>query len=580
MRLQRSFNSLIVQSLMACCATASLGGELHRPVAMERLDDGRICVLNQSAGTISLIDPMSLQVTEHAISPQPYLLHRQRMTDVDVVDSNHVVVLDAKAHELALIQIGDQQLEVVGRTAVPDSPINVIVGGSRAFVASLWSRRWSIVNLKDITKPTLIQTVDLEFSPRHQMVLDDETVFVLDAFGGHWALIDSKTGRLVHTGAFSGSHNMTGVAHDAEREHLLIPHMTLNAEKPTTKFNVHWGDVVLNVIRRIPVKELENGTQLNDDFYYLGRPDTAAGDPTGVIVTCDNRQIVCFSGTSEVGISDPGANSFTRVKVGCRPIAAVLSRDEEILFVANQLDDTVSVINVASQKTIDTIRLTASKDTAWTSVQRGERLFYDSTLSSDGWFSCHSCHTDGHTNGGLADTFSDGSIGAPKRVPTLLGVRDTAPWSWTGSVGRLSDQIRKSVVTTMRGRTITDDQVLSLTEYVGTLEPIPAVAAARGTVDADRMERGHAIFKDIGCADCHAGDCYTSADSYEVGMTDESGNDRFNPPSLRAVSQHKRLFHDNRASSVRDVIEHHGHQNDGTLSDRELRDLVYFVEGL
>ena len=52
-----------------------------------------------------------------------------------------------------------------------------------------------------------------------------------------------------------------------------------------------------------------------------------------------------------------------------------------------------------------------------TAADRGERLFFDGRLSHDGWLSCQSCHTDGHTNNALADTLGDGSFGAAKRLP-------------------------------------------------------------------------------------------------------------------------------------------------------------------
>ena len=85
--------------------------------------------------------------------------------------------------------------------------------------------------------------------------------------------------------------------------------------------------------------------------------------------------------------------------------------------------------------------------------------------------SCQSCHTDGHTNSLLSDTLGDGSYGAPKRVPSLLGVAATGPWTWTGSIPRLEDQIRKSIVTTMHGTKPTDEQVADLAAYLSSLAP-------------------------------------------------------------------------------------------------------------
>ena len=99
--------------------------------------------------------------------------------------------------------------------------------------------------------------------------------------------------------------------------------------------------------------------------------------------------------------------------------------------------------------------------------------------------SCHSCHTDGHTNNLLSDTLGDGSYGAPKRVPSLLGVAATGPWTWTGSIPRLEDQIRKSIVTTMHGTKPTDEQVADLAAYLSSLAPpSPEVT---GTVRQTRL---------------------------------------------------------------------------------------------
>ena len=83
--------------------------------------------------------------------------------------------------------------------------------------------------------------------------------------------------------------------------------------------------------------------------------------------------------------------------------------------------------------------------------------------------SCHSCHSDGHTNNLVSDTLGDGSYGTPKRVPSLLGVATTGPWTWTGSVAHLEAQVRKSIATTMHGTKLPDSQIGDLTAYLGHL---------------------------------------------------------------------------------------------------------------
>ena len=73
---------------------------------------------------------------------------------------------------------------------------------------------------------------------------------------------------------------------------------------------------------------------------------------------------------------------------------------------------------------------------ALTAADRGETLFYDTSLSANGWMSCHTCHPDGHTTGQLVDTLGDDSKGTHKRALTLLGSGTTGKWAWGGDVRR------------------------------------------------------------------------------------------------------------------------------------------------
>jgi cytochrome c peroxidase len=88
------------------------------------------------------------------------------------------------------------------------------------------------------------------------------------------------------------------------------------------------------------------------------------------------------------------------------------------------------------------------------------------------------------------------------------------------------------------------------------------------------------LFTSLNCADCHQPSTYTSTDAYDVGLRDELGHTKFNPPSLRGVSHRPRLFHDNRATNLRVVFEKHGHQLDHKLTRDELDTLLSFLNSL
>jgi hypothetical protein len=216
-------------------------------------------------------------------------------------------------------------------------------------------------------------------------------------------------------------------------------------------------------------------------------------------------------------------------------------------------------------------------------ADRGEVLFYN---RSWGWRgpgrSCHTCHVDGHTSYELSDTLADGTAGTPKRIPTLLGTRLSDPWAWNGKFRDLTEQVRSSLETTMHVKDFTTEQVADITAFLHTLPPPPPLEPATDDpADKAQLARGSELFKTLGCAKCHVPPLtYTSPDTYDVGLHDEKGLTKFNPPSLRGVSQGYSFFHDGRAKSLEEVFTIHGHQLDRALSEAELSDLLRFLRSL
>jgi mono/diheme cytochrome c family protein len=195
--------------------------------------------------------------------------------------------------------------------------------------------------------------------------------------------------------------------------------------------------------------------------------------------------------------------------------------------------------------------------------------------------SCHSCHSDGHTNMERNDNLSDGGFGAPKQVLTLLGRADTAPFAWNAGVPDLASQVENSIRKTMQ----TDvnpspEDVESLTAYVAQLKSPPSVDKLRGTQDDEAIARGKQVFAERKCATCHEAPAYTVADVFDVGLSDENGQRKFNPPSLNGASQRDAYLHDGRAKTLEAVFREHGHPGAQEWTDREITDLVAFLRSL
>jgi cytochrome c peroxidase len=270
---------------------------------------------------------------------------------------------------------------------------------------------------------------------------------------------------------------------------------------------------------------------------------------------------------------------WPRLPAGLRPTAITLTADGRRAYVSDTFGDTVAVIDVPRAATAATIELGPRPDLSL--AEQGELLFYDARLSLDQWYSCHSCHTDGHTNGLLVDNLGDGSFGAPKRVLSLLGGGETGPWAWNGSAADLESQVRNSVHSTMQGRELRPDQIEALTTFLRSLPPPPV----RPPENPEAATSGQAVFARLRCADCHVPPTYTlpaNADpaAVDVGLQDDLGQSRFNPPSLRGVVHGTGYFHDNRAASLEQVFMRFQHQIPGDLPAEELNDLLAFLRTL
>lgn len=582
--------ALVTSALSAVAPSGASAAEfqperrLRRPVGLVAVDEW-LFVANGRSGTVSVVNPSrQTVVNEVAVG--------SRLSDLAAAgDGRYLLATDEEKHRLVLLERRGSELNAVRSLDVARFPVSVLVGadGKECTIASLWSRRLTFVELQvprggRDSGPGLSvsEVVDLPFAPRVQCLIGDGgRLVVADAFGGRFAVVDVRRQELVAVHSLPG-HNIRGLAVSPDGRELLVSHQILNDEESTTEDNVFWGGVMLNVVRSIPLDELlaadrQKGPS-DGTIHPLGQPGSATGDPADILVTAGKQTIVALAGVDELAVRFTPLEPYIRRKVGRRPTALTVAPDGRFAYVANSFGDSISVLDLQTRRVTGEISLGPPPEL--TLADRGERLFYDARLSLNGWFSCHSCHTDGHTNGRLNDNFGDDYFGEPKRILSLLGTRDTGPWAWNGGAQTLARQIEKSIKVTMQGGAPDDATVRALNEYLLTLRPPPSLAEARSTRDRDAIERGRTVFTRQGCASCHTPPTYTSPDVYDVGIHDKRGTTEFNPPSLRGLSQRGPYFHDNRAGRLEDVFTKHRHGLDGELSRKELDDLLAFLRDL
>ncbi len=577
-RMKRLSLSMVVLSLLAAViagscrepsSTSSGPARLRRPVALVAAEDGRrLFVANRRAGTVSVIDVDSGRaIAETAVG--------RLLADLADAGDGRLLAVEEAAGELVVLDRRQDTLAVMDRVQVGDSPVSVCqLTHARAAVACLWPRQLVVIDVPSGNRPRVRKAIDLPFAPGKLLALPGGVkVVVADAFGGWLAVVDAERGIVDSLRSVPG-HNIRGLTISADGKKLLLSQQVLAEDTPTRADDIRWGNVITNGVRSLAVEDIlkpDADLLQHSRLLTLGEFRRGAADPAGLAVA-GGKTIVALSGTGEVVICSQNSGEGPRLRVGQRP-TAVASAGRRV-FVADTFGDAVTVLDSDKFEKIATISLGPAPEPG--PAERGERLFFDARLSMEGWMSCHSCHSDGHTNGLRSDTLGDDSYGAPKRVPTLLGVGDTAPWAWNGGIDRLEEQVRQSIRTTMHGPQPTDRQVADLTAYLRTLPPPPRRRGPAGEV----VRRGETVFRARGCVRCHAPPTYTTAKTYEVGLEDEAGKTAFNPPSLRGVGHGAAFFHDGRATRLEEVFTRHRHQVPADMPRQEIDDLAAFLRTL
>lgn len=584
---------LLGSSLGILLADESQIRQHRRPVALVLVNEDRqLAIANSRSGNISLVDlDQKKVVSEVAVG--------KRLSDViTTTDPQRILTTDEESHELIAVRLSLEGCTVEKRLTVSPYPVSVRINGegTRAYVASLWSRTITVVNLTawmtsaDPGNEVILRQIRLPFAPRVQLVVDvrDQQkripsrselslkLVVADAFGSKLAVVDPESGQIASVREIP-AHAIRAMQLHPTRPRLLLTHQMLSRSAQTSFDDVHWGNLMVNCLRSLDLTDvLEPKSDLlnKGNLDFLGAPERGAADPNGFAFKPNGSVVVAISGTDEL-IDDDGTHLYPRrVKVENGPTAMVAESAGDHAFVVNTLSDSITVFKLKQPAIVATISLGPRPEE--TAIDRGERLFKSGRLSHDNWLSCSSCHVDGHSNGLFNDNQTDGTIGTAKRVLSLRGVADTAPYAWNGRFATLAEQIENSVHSTMHGEPLTDEQTSELEAYLRTLPPAPAVRSD----DKPSIKRGEALFEELDCRRCHEPPTFTSSRIVDVQLKDERGNSKFNPPSLRGVSQNGPYFHDGRAQNLEAVFTQFGHQLDRELSHDELADLIAFLNSI
>ena len=286
----------------------------------------------------------------------------------------------------------------------------------------------------------------------------------------------------------------------------------------------------------------------------------------------------------------------SRIPVGHNPRGIALSPDGKRLYVANRLDDTISVIDTNAEKVISTLDLGGPKEV--NALRRGERLFYTAEFAFQGGFGCSNCHIDSTIDGLEWDLEPDGfgkDIVDNRSLENLAG---TEPFKWNGGNPDMPTECGpRTEKYFFRSQSFNSQQLTDLVTFVYSLPYRPNRYRLPNDDLTPAQERGKAIFErtkskqgaDIAeanqCGYCHSGPKYTNRKQFDVGSGKASDRSPIiDVPQLPNVAYSAPYLHDGSARSLEEIWtvfnpkDTHGVTND--LTKDELNDLIEYVKTL
>jgi YVTN family beta-propeller protein len=359
------------------------------------------------------------------------------------------------------------------------------------------------------------------------------------------------------------------------------------------------------------------------DEVLLDEPNLGFADATDVACTPDGRYaLVTSSGTDRVAVVDlekltglihrasryerehvlpnhlgkPTQFIVKHIPTKNSPRGLLITPDGKTAFVANSLDDSLTVIDL--KRLEDTGRIDLGGSQVITKIRFGERLFHSANITFRRQYSCHSCHPDGHIDGLSYDIEADGIGVSPVDNRTLRGILDTAPFKWEGTNPSLARQCgARLAVFFTRLQPFTPEELSAVDNYITTIPRPPNRYRPLGARLTPAQRRGKVVFErtmtndgrmipvENCCITCHPPPYHTNRRVFDVGTRyafDRQG--KFDVPHLNNIYDSAPYLHNGMAATLEEIWtvynpdDRHGVTNDMTKD--QLNDLIEYLKTL
>lgn len=547
----------------------------HAPRGMYLTADGkRLYVTNSWDDTLSVIDMEKMEVAATwAVASEPSGVVTDRA-------GKHVFVANRISNDVAVLdaQTGEEEKRLsAGRGA---SYLTISPDGVRIYATHVYPNA-----------PRVRSEIDNRLAPNSEVtVIDAERAVVVD----HMNL--PRVAGVFHT-AFSNDGKLGVIAEYHPKNTVPLAHLEHGGAFNNTL--TLFGSDVGKAPVEVSLDELER---------YAARPFavTITPDKSKIFVSCGGAEFVTVIDVAKLlryAHAHPGSNArdlsasanyvTVRIPVGLDPHGMTLNHDGSKLYVANRLDDSISVIDTRANKVLSTIVLDGSKKISI--LRNGEQTFYSAKYSFQGQIGCATCHIDSTFDGLTWDLEPDGfgrDIVDNRPIEDLVG---TEPYKWNGGNPNLPTECGpRTEKYFWRSENYDGKTLARLVTYIRSLPPRPNRWLATNMELTPAQERGKAMFEraidkfgkpialENRCSYCHSGPKGTSQKSFDVGTrraTDNTG--LLDTPQLTNIALSAPYLHDGSAHTLEEIWtiynpeDKHGRTND--LTKDELNDLIEYL---
>ena len=581
-------------------------------------DGNRLYVVAQEANALLVVDPVSQKVINKImVGEQPHSV---------ILSSNgqRAYVSNQWSDNVSVIDLATSKVIDTLKTGNGPAGLSLSHDGKSLYVVNSYSSSISLIDLSTKEEQKRFTTgnnpTGAKLSPDGKTLVVTSRRAIIAPYGepikSELTVIDENTQRVSDRKNIESAYMMENAAFTPSGDLAFVTMIRPKNLIPSIQVDRGW-------IMTYGIVIVEQGGKGRTIQLLLDEPNAFYADPFDIAITPDGKKaFVSHSGVNCISVitidsirsliagSTPemlniypnhlGVSSryvTRRISTGADPKGLALSPNGKLLYVAEQLEDRIAVINTESLETIRTIDLGGPRRI--TVNRQGRRLFANAGHTFQNQFACYTCHPDMHEDG-LVYNMAGKDMGRNlTNTESLRDIAETAPFKWNGKNQTVykQDGMRFSTVLTRTERFSYND-LDAITAYILTGIPYPPNLQYNPTGELTESQlRGKAVFertndnsgKDIPennrCITCHPPPYYTTRKLADVGTLASSDDSiKFDTPHLNNIYASPPYLHDGRASTLEEIwtkygtTDKHGQVND--ISKNQLNDLVDYLKSL